>query len=97
MYNYANRNDNVVTIICDQTRNGRRLTVCELVNEAGISIGVCHEILHRIFTFRKLQTRRVARGFAKNAKINGEQELGVFTRIMTVIIITIFRIVKVKY
>ncbi|XP_027849961.2 protein GVQW3-like [Aphis gossypii] len=53
----TSRNDDVANIY-EKVRNDRRLTVRELANEAGISIGSCHEILTE-----KLQMRRVAAKF----------------------------------
>ncbi|VVC41658.1 Transposase, type 1,Winged helix-turn-helix DNA-binding domain, partial [Cinara cedri] len=41
----TSRNDDVVANIYEKVRNDRRLTVRELANEAGVSIGSCHEIL----------------------------------------------------
>ncbi|KAL4120451.1 hypothetical protein QTP88_013142 [Uroleucon formosanum] len=41
----TSRNDDVVKKIKEKVRNDRRLTVRELANEAGISIGSCDEIL----------------------------------------------------
>ncbi|KAL4090154.1 hypothetical protein QTP88_025053 [Uroleucon formosanum] len=54
----TSRNDDVVSKICEKVRNDRRLTVRELADEAGISIGSCHEILTE-----NLQMRRVAAKF----------------------------------
>lgn len=54
----TSRNDDVVANIYEKVRNDRRLTVRELANEAGISIGSCHEILTE-----NLQMRRVAAKF----------------------------------
>jgi len=54
----TSRNDDVVANIYEKVRNDHRLTVRELANEAGISIGSCHEILTE-----SLQMRRVAAKF----------------------------------
>jgi len=54
----TSRNDDVVEKIKEKVRNDRRLTVRELANEAGISIGSCHEILTE-----NLQMKTVAAKF----------------------------------
>ncbi|KAL4100983.1 hypothetical protein QTP88_021004 [Uroleucon formosanum] len=54
----TSRKDDVVEKIKEKVRNERRLTVRELANEAGISIGSCHEILTE-----NLQMKRVAAKF----------------------------------
>ncbi|KAL4126147.1 hypothetical protein QTP88_010376 [Uroleucon formosanum] len=54
----TSRKDDVVEKIEEKVRNDRRLTFRELANEAGISIGSCHEILTE-----NLQMKRVAAKF----------------------------------
>ncbi|KAE9524215.1 hypothetical protein AGLY_015254 [Aphis glycines] len=65
----TSRNDDVVANIYEKLRNDRRLTVRELANEAGISIGSCHEILTE-----KLQMRRVAAKFVPRLLISEQNE-----------------------
>lgn len=63
------QNDDVVVTICDNVRNYSRLTVRELKNETGISIGFGREMLTE-----NLQTRRVARKFVPRLLTMGQKE-----------------------
>ncbi|VVC35518.1 Hypothetical protein CINCED_3A017225 [Cinara cedri] len=65
----TSRNDYVVANIYKKVRNDRRLTVRELANEAGISIGSCHKILTE-----NLQMRRVAAKFVPRLLTSEQKE-----------------------